>query len=163
DLMSTKKQHLPFGTWPSAISAAQAARGSRRMGMMQASGDAIYWSESRPEEHGRQVIVRAHPGGVREDILPAPYSARSRVHEYGGGELRAAGDTVYFINNEDQQVYALAPGRRPQRITDAADTRFADLCLDAARQRLIGVAETHPPKQQTEHELPRNALVAIAL
>ena len=110
-----------------------AARASRRIGMVQAAGDAIYWSESRPEEQGRQAIVRVGTDGQREDILPKPYSARSRVHEYGGGEFLVAGDTVYFVNDKDQQVYALAPGRRPRRITDAPRTRFADFAHDPRR------------------------------
>src|SRR5262245_40715965 len=140
---ASKRTILPFGTWPSPISAALAARASRRTGLLQAAGDAVYWSESRPEEQGRQVIVRAGPDGVREDILPAPYSARSRVHEYGGGEFLAANEIVYFVNNADQQVYALVPGQQPQRVTEAPGTRFADLAHDPARNRLIAVAETH--------------------
>ncbi len=70
--MPAKKRTLPYGTWPSPISAALAARGSRRTGMLQAAADAIYWSESRPEEQGRQVIVRAGPDGLQEDVLPTP-------------------------------------------------------------------------------------------
>ena len=161
--MPAKKRTLPYGTWLSPISAALAARGSRRTGMLQAAGDAIYWSESRPEEQGRQVIVRAGSDGRREDLLPAPYSARSRVHEYGGGEFLVAGDMVYFINDKDQQVYALTPEKPPQRLTHAADTRFADLAHDPARNRLVGVAETHAPRKGAGQAEPRNALVAIAL
>jgi len=162
--MRAKRRILPYGTWPSSISAEVAARGSGRIGMVQAAGEAIYWSESRPEEQGRQMIVRVGRDGRREDILPKPYSARSRVHEYGGGEFLVASDTVYFVNDKDQQVYALAPGRRPRRITDSPHTRFADFAHDAARDRLVAVAERHAPRGQTgAHTLPRNVLVAIAL
>jgi dienelactone hydrolase len=161
--MPAKKRTLPYGIWPSPISAALAARGSRRTGMLQAAGDAIYWSESRPEDQGRQVIVRAGSDGRQEDILPGPYSARSRVHEYGGGEFLVAGDMLYFINDKDQQVYTLVPGREPKRLTAVAHMRFADLVHDAARARLIGVAERHAPKERAGHALPRNALIAIAL
>jgi dipeptidyl aminopeptidase/acylaminoacyl peptidase len=160
--MPAKKRSLPYGTWPSPISAALAARASRRTGTLQAGGGAVYWSESRPEEQGRQVIVRAGADGRREDILPPPFSARSRVHEYGGGEFLVAGDSVYFINDKDQQVYVLAAGGQPRKLTAALGTRFADLVLEAARDRLIGVAETHEPGQRA-HSLPRNSLVAIAL
>jgi dipeptidyl aminopeptidase/acylaminoacyl peptidase len=48
-------------------------------------------------------------------------------------------------------------------LTHAADTRFADLVHDPARNRLVGVAETHAPRKGAGHALPRNALVAIAL
>jgi dipeptidyl aminopeptidase/acylaminoacyl peptidase len=162
--MPAQRRILPYGTWPSPISPAMAARGSSRISMVQAAGDAIYWSETRPEEQGRQTIVRVGRDGRREDILPKPYSARSRVHEYGGGEFLVTGDTVYFVNDKDQQVHALTPGRRPHRITDAAGTRFADFAYDAARDRLIAVAEVHAPRDQPgAHALPRNVLVSIGL
>jgi len=161
--MPARKRTLPYGAWPSPVSAALAARGSRRTGLLQAAADAIYWSESRPEEQGRQAIVRTGPDGRRQDILPAPWSARSRVHEYGGGEFLVAGDTVYFVNDRDQQVHALRPGKQPQRLTDAPGTRFADFVLDAARDRLLAVAETHAPTGRGAHSPPRNSLVAIAL
>jgi len=162
--MPAKRQTLPYGTWPSPITPAMAAQGSR-IGLVQAAGDALYWSEWRPEEQGRQAIVRVGRDGRREDVLPKPYSARSRVHEYGGGEFLVAGATVYFVNAKDQQLHALVPGRRPRRITDAPDTRFADFVHDAGRDRLIAVAEVHPPHAAAAaaHAPPRNVLVAIGL
>jgi len=158
------KRPLPFGLWPSPVSAELAARGSRRFGMVQASGEAVYWSEARPEEQGRQVIVRCGPDGRPVDVLSKPYSARSRVHEYGGGEFLVSGATIFFVNDKDQQVYELATPAAPQRITKAAGMRFADFAHDASRARLIAVAETHAPKgTAAAHDLPRNALAAIAL
>jgi dipeptidyl aminopeptidase/acylaminoacyl peptidase len=156
------KKTLPFGTWPSPLTPVAVAKGSRRFGTLQAEGGAVYWSESRPEQGGRQVIVRARDGEV-EEVLPPPFSARSRVHEYGGGEFLVAGDTIYFVNDKDQQVYRLQTGAQPRRMTDAPGTRFADFALDAARQRLIAVAEIHVRQKGQRHALPRNALVAIAL
>ena len=158
------KRPLAFGLWPSPISAELAARGSRRFGTLQANAEAVYWSEGRPEDQGRQVIVRAGPDGRPADILPKPYSARSRVHEYGGGEFLVSGATVFFVNDKDQQVYELTPPRAPRRVTKAPGTRFADFAHDASRGRLIAVAETHAPKDRAgTHALPRNALAAIAL
>jgi acetyl esterase/lipase len=163
--MPAKKRTLPYGTWPSPITPGLAARASGRTGTLQAGAGAVYWSEPRPEEQGRQVIVRARAdGGRREDILPPPYSARSRVHEYGGGEFTVAGHTIYFVNDKDQQVFVLAPGGQPQKLTDAPGARFADLVPDATRERLIGVAETHaPPERGGAPSLPANTLVAVAL
>ena len=158
------KRPRPFGIWPSPVSAELAARGSRRFGMVQASGKAVYWSEARPEEQGRQVIVRSGPDGRPVDVLPKPYSARSRVHEYGGGEFLVSGATIFFVNDKDQQIYELVPPAAPQRITRAAGMRFADFAHDASQDRLIAVTETHAPKGTTGvHDLPRNALAAIAL
>jgi dipeptidyl aminopeptidase/acylaminoacyl peptidase len=158
------KRPLAFGIWPSPVSAELAARGSRRFGMVQASGEAVYWTEGRPEDQGRQVVVRCGPDGRPVDVLPKPYSARSRVHEYGGGEFLVSGATVFFVNDKDQQVYQLAAPAAPQRITKAVGMRFADFAHDASRARLIAVTETHVPKgTAAPHDLPRNALAAIAL
>src|SRR5262245_18041051 len=159
------KKTLPFGTWPSPLTPTSVAKGSRRFGTIQAAGGAIYWSESRPEDGGRQVILKmAKPGAEKaEEVLPAPFSARSRVHEYGGGEFLVAGETIYFVNDKDQQVYSLEPGRSPRRLTDTPGTRFSDCTLDAARRRLVRVAEVHPRDEGQHPALPRNALVSIAL
>ena len=156
----------PYGTWPSPISAALAAKGSRRFGSVQSVGGVVYWTESRPEEGGRQVIRRADAAGVVKDLLPTPYSARSRVHEYGGGEFLAISSAVYFVNDKDQDVYVLDvgqdAGQPPQRITDAPSIRFADFAHDAGHSRLIAVAEVHSGDEGA-HASPRNVLVAIAL
>jgi dipeptidyl aminopeptidase/acylaminoacyl peptidase len=153
------KTTLPFGTWTSPISAARAARASRRFGTVQAEADAVYWSESRPEQGGRQVILRADGAGRVAELLPEPYSARSRVHEYGGGEFLVAGGAVFFVNDSDQQIYRSGLGGPPARVSNAPGTRFADLALDARRDRLLAVAEIHRP----DASRPRNALVAVSL
>ncbi len=95
-------------------------------------------------------------------LLPVPYSARSRVHEYGGGEFLAAGGMLYFVNDADQDVYAAdlpeaGASTAVRRITNVAQTRFADFTWDRGRKRLIGVGETHGPAA-----LPQNALWAVS-
>jgi dipeptidyl aminopeptidase/acylaminoacyl peptidase len=146
-----------FGHWPSPISAALVAGSALRFGRIQAVDRAVYWSEGRPAERGRTPVMRwAAEDGVTE-LLPPPYSARSRVHEYGGGEFLVAGSALYFVNDADQDVYAadLSRGAKPsiRRITTVADTRFADFAWDARRDRLIAVGETHGAPA-----LPQNAL-----
>ena len=147
-----------FGTWPSPISAERAAAGTRRFGSIQATRTHVWWTESRPEEKGRQVIYRAGLDGRVEDVLPAPYSARSGVHEYGGGEFLATEETVFFVNNADQDIYTLIPGQRVKRLTAVDGMRFADMVFDATRKRLITVAERH-----TKDHHPENLLVTIGL
>jgi hypothetical protein len=41
------------------------------------------WQQIRPEEGGRTTIMHSSGGKVTQ-VLPAPWNARSRVHEYGG-------------------------------------------------------------------------------
>ncbi len=158
DAIMEKKQ-FAFGHWPSPIPAGSVAEGALRFGRVQVCGSAVYWSESRPAEKGRAPVMRwTEEAGVSE-LFPAPYSARSRVHEYGGGEFLVAEDRLFFVNDADQDVYeaGLAPGAAIRRITDLPATRFADFAWDGRRQRLIGIGETHG-----QHEtLPENALWTV--
>ncbi len=149
-----------YGHWPSPISASSAAGGALRFGRVQIADGAIFWSEARPAEKGRSPIMRwtAESGAV--ELLLAPYSARSRVHEYGGGEFLVAASTLYFVNDADQQVYA-APlsgggGASIRRIANVSNTRFADFAWDERRNRLIAVGETHGADA-----LPQNALWVV--
>jgi hypothetical protein len=49
-------------------------------------GQTIYWLEARPQEEGRNVVVRGSGAGAGTgDIVPKPFNVRTRVHEYGGG------------------------------------------------------------------------------
>src|SRR5579883_2086702 len=85
-LLVMSKRAVPFGLWPSPLSAASVAAGGLRFRRLQGAGGALFWSESRPAEQGRSPVLRWDRGGLSE-LVPPPYSARSRVHEYGGGEF----------------------------------------------------------------------------
>ena len=76
----------------------------------------IYWVEMRPAEGGRQVIVKRDKLGQLSDINPQPFNARTRVHEYGGGDYLAANGTVYFSNFADQRLYKVLPVKRRYRL-----------------------------------------------
>lgn len=104
----------PFGTWPSPFHAADIASSAPRIDGARFVGDEIWWGESVPAEGGR-VTVRSSTGGV---LLPEPWSARSRVHEYGGGAWTAdAGGTLFFVDAGDQRVYRTRPGADPEPLT----------------------------------------------
>lgn len=61
------------------------------------------------------MTVRSSLG---HEVLPAPWSARSRVHEYGGGAWTADADGIlYFVDAGDQRVYRLPPGSDPVALT----------------------------------------------
>jgi hypothetical protein len=128
--------------WPSPITAAQAAAGRVRIDDLQLDGGDAYWIEGRPSEGGRCVIVRERDGAAT-DLIPAPYSARNWVHEYGGAAMRAYRGTVYFSNAADGRLYALETGG-PAPITPAiAGLRYADFEVDEARGRLVCIVEDH--------------------
>ena len=133
----------PYGSWRSPITADAIVAESITIGQVAIDGDAILWTEGRPSEGGRNVIVRMTPDGAVADVNPAPFNARTRVHEYGGGAWIASDGTAWFSNFDDQRIYRLEPDGEPQPITPDAPLRYADATLDRRRNRLICVREDH--------------------
>jgi dipeptidyl aminopeptidase/acylaminoacyl peptidase len=114
------------------------------------AGDDVYWIELRPSERGRQVIVRRSANGETTDINPTDFNARTRVHEYGGGDYVVHDAGVYFSNFADQQLYRQSGGP-PERITNETSDdrlRYADAVIDGRRDRLIAVREDHRQKDR---------------
>lgn len=138
------------GSWRSPIDARVVTGGTKGYGELRARGDALFWTESRPEEAGRSTLVMQVADSNRE-LTPSPFNPRSRVHEYGGGAycVADAGATygrVYFVNFADQNVYeistAAGPGETPRPVTKGEATeRFADLAWDG--RALLAVRERH--------------------
>ena len=95
-----------------------------------------------------------------EELTPAPYNVRTRVHEYGGGAYSVDAQQIIFSNFSDNQLYRIHQTGELQRITDG-DTllRYADFNLDPTRQRLIGICEDH---HQSSLQ-PQNTICALAL
>ncbi len=137
----------PYGSWRSPITADLIASRFVRLAAGPLHRGTAYWLESRPAERGRNVIVRRRADGQVEEVNPAPFNARTRVHEYGGGAFTVHGEVVYFANFTDQRLYRVAPGEPPTPITPPTDPpaalRYADAVVDEARQRLICVREDH--------------------
>ena len=92
------------------------AAGKVSRGGLQTDGDSVYWSESRPDHGGRQVVVRCRPGRPPADVSPAGVSVRSRVHEYGGGAATVAAGVLFYVDQDDQRWYRTRPstGRPPR-------------------------------------------------
>ena len=151
--MSTDDR-LPYGSWPSPISPADMPTGSLRLGRAQYVGGEVWWAESVPAERGRTAIMRDSSAAP---VLPAPWSARSRVHEYGGGSWVALdGDAFAFVEQRDQRVYRSEPGAEPRPLTPE-DPRLAHGDLVWAEGALWAVRETH----LAEHGTPLREIVRI--
>jgi dipeptidyl aminopeptidase/acylaminoacyl peptidase len=123
---------------------------------------AVWWVEGRPLEGGRQVIVQAAlDGSGRRDVTPAGFSARTRVHEYGGGVYTVVDGEVIFSNDADARVYRHRPGEQPMPLTPEPSRprglRYADFAAAADGRRILCVRESH----EAEGE-PVNELVALA-
>ena len=133
----------PYGSWKSPITSDLIVEGSVGLSQPAFDGDDIYWLELRPKEAGRHVIIRRTPDGVRTDVNPAPFNARTRVHEYGGGDYVVRHRVVYFSNFSDQRLYRQDGLNAPEALTAPGEMRYADATMDHARGRLICVREDH--------------------
>ncbi|MDQ3911360.1 MAG: S9 family peptidase [Actinomycetota bacterium] len=149
----------PYGSWRSPTTSDLIVRGVIGLDGVVLEGHDVFWLEARPGEGGRQVVVRRAPDGSTEDVTPRSYNARTRVHEYGGGDFAAHDGVVYFSNFAGQRLYRVPPGEEPRPLTPEADRRYADMLVDASRRRIVAVREDHT---QTRRE-PVNELVAVDL
>ena len=153
----TQKRIAPFGSWNSPITATAIASESFGLAQVAIDGDDLYWTETRPWEGGRSVIVRQSADGETSDVTPTGFNVRNRVHEYGGGAFTVHDGVVYFTNDSDQRVYAHRPGESPTPITPDDARRYADLEVDQLHNRILCVCEDH---SESEAE-PTNSIVAI--
>lgn len=147
----------PYGTWSSPITSELVVAGSIGLSEVQLLGGGTYWLETRPQEGGRGVIVCADDKGRVRDCLPAPFNARSRVHEYGGGAYLPTARGIIFSNDADRCIYVIEKDAPPRRLTEPGAVRYADFMFDARRQQLVAVCE-----QAAEPE-PRNTLIRLPL
>lgn len=137
-----------YGSWKSPITSDLIVADMIGLGGATFINGTLYWTEMRPKENGRIVIVRRTSDGVTQDINPQPFNARTRVHEYGGRAHLVVGDTIFYSNFADQRLYRQVGSEQPEPITPAVDLRYADPIYDARRARLICVREDHTIKDQ---------------
>jgi len=111
------KQTRQPGAWPSPLSASLLAQAGSSVMWSQAMGDDLWWDEVRPSEGGRSLVVSRHQG----DILKAPWSAKSQVHEYGGiswlGLMLDGKAMLAFVNKADQRIYITEPKGEPRPLS----------------------------------------------
>jgi dipeptidyl aminopeptidase/acylaminoacyl peptidase len=160
-----------YGRWPSPLTAGEVARGKVSLSELCSDGAALYWLESRPEENGRVVFVRAGAEGPR-DHSPDGVSIRSRVHEYGGGAVclvpgGAAGAFAY-VDQADQRVWlcngpsAAAGSATPRPLSppspEGSSVRYGGLSATADGRWVLAVREAHT----NDGRPPQRSIVAIA-
>jgi dipeptidyl aminopeptidase/acylaminoacyl peptidase len=169
-----------YGEWPSPITAAQVAGGRIRLSHPMVRGTTAWWEEDRPGEGGRTTVMR-HANGMTTALLPAPWNARTRVHEYGGRSYQPVpapdggpAGPVVFAHFDDQRLYLAGPGTadgtaQPAPLTPdpaAADAgsagehrglRYADFVLSPDGREIWCVRERHEAGKVTR------AIVAVPL
>ena len=139
----TQPTVAPYGSWKSPITSDLIVTGTVGLGLIALDDDDVYWIESRPAEGGRSVVVRHTPDGRAANVTPPPFNARTRVHEYGGGEYLVADGIVCFSHWNDQRLHRQEPDTSPWPITPEGQWRYADGILDRRRGRILCICEDH--------------------
>jgi dipeptidyl aminopeptidase/acylaminoacyl peptidase len=136
------------GAWPSPLDAADVVAGASVPTAVAAGAGAVWWSETRPLEGGREALVRYSRDGTTAEVLPEGWNVRTRVHEYGGGAWWVHGDVVFCTRWDDQRLYRLDPdGTPPVPLTPEPPTphawRYADGDVTPDGTWTICVRERH--------------------
>ncbi|NLG98493.1 MAG: S9 family peptidase [Chloroflexi bacterium] len=107
-MTSQKPTQLPFGLWPSPITAALISQ-RLRFDDVQWAGADLVWLESRS---GKSVLISLSPGGERRELTDEP-APRGGVG-YGGGDFTASKDTILFAAR-DGRIFRRGLGFEPPR------------------------------------------------
>lgn len=146
-------QHLPYGSWPSSISAADVAAGTKPLGGAAFLNDAAVIQQARPEQAGRitLLLVDITTGQQRAELIPRDFNVRSRVHEYGGASWVLLEDPephIVFANFADQRLWRVAvSGGEPTALTPESSSagnpalRFAELVPGPGTGSVLAIME----------------------
>ncbi|MEM7175650.1 MAG: prolyl oligopeptidase family serine peptidase [Chlamydiota bacterium] len=135
----------PYGSWTSPITASLIVEKALRFGDVKISHGQIYWTEARPDEQGRSVIMTWEQQAARA-LLPTPYSARSRVHEYGGAAFLATPDALFFSHSKDNHLYSLSADGTCTALNCNESCRYAEPVFDFTRNFIYAIEEEHTPQ-----------------
>ena len=142
----------PFGSWKSPITSDLIVADTVGISSPTWHRGELLWIESRPQESGRNVLVRRGNDGSERDINPAPFNIRTRVHEYGGSAWLLHNGTVFFSNFSDQHLYRQGLDEAtPTQLTHDDGLRFANGCVDEDRNRIVCVIEDHRGEGEAEN------------
>lgn len=141
--LASNVQEAPYGSWKSPITADLIVSDMIRFTGAFVINGSLYWGELRPSEKGRIALVRKTSKGIQEELIPKEFNARTRVYEYGGVSYNFVGDTIYFSNFSDQQLYKRDPSGKIAQLTHEKNFRFADGNYNPKRNLLYYIFEEH--------------------
>jgi acetyl esterase/lipase len=145
---------LPYGAWPSPISAADVARGSVDLQFPAAvstpAGIEVWWLEGRPDRGGRSALMRRSVDGEISVVVEDEWNVRSRIIEYGArawGRVDTTGGATVFCCWDDQRLYLLRDGEQTPAPLTVAPTESVVHMYGEPRTgpgaTVVAVRETH--------------------
>ncbi|WP_372741369.1 alpha/beta hydrolase family protein [Neptunomonas sp.] len=146
------------------VSAEQAVAGLKDYGQLACDTDGVlFWVEYRPEEAGRNCLIR-YADGVAQNLTPPGFDVRSRVHEYGGlSWCLLDSQSWVFVNKQDQQLYRQQiNAEKPEQLTFLMESRFGEPVYDAIHHRVLMIEEQHFSELHSSENVI-NRLVSLSL
>ena len=163
-MQSSKR--LPYGSWPSPISAHSLVEGVSTVTDIFVDGEDVWWSESRPDEGGRIAIMLHPKDGRPHEVTPPDANVRSRVHEYGGGAWFVADAFLYYVEFRDQRIRRISPEGKIEALTpeppENQSWRFADGRIMPDGASIVCIREVHFHLDDGVVVEPDNQIVSIA-
>ena len=153
---------LPYGSWPTPITSELVVRAARVPGGVRVDGDDLWWSEMRPEEGGCIALLRRSPDGAFTEVVTAPTSARTAVHEYGGAAWWVDRGVLWYADWATQRLHRVEPGGEAVALTPEPTMprglRYADGSVSPDGRTLLVVQEEH----HADGREPSNTIVRLA-
>ncbi|QPK93645.1 S9 family peptidase [Actinomyces sp. zg-332] len=160
------KIKAPYGLWESSICSSTLTRSTVALAQVRVDSQDTYWVEERPEQEGRNALLRRRPTGQIGEFLPLTpenelLDVRTRVHEYGGKAYGVQNGVIVVTNAKNGRVYKydvnnVTKGLIP--LTPICDLRFGDFELNLHKNVVYAVCENHEDPENI-----RNYLVSIPL
>jgi hypothetical protein len=152
---TTSNMAKPYGTWPSPITSKAITAGSVKLGGVHYHNNQVYWLEGRPQEGGRNVLVKYDPSSIAKserngvDVSPKESNVRTRVHEYGGGAVVFGKEQIYYSDFATQRLCKLSDG---MEVTTGENCiyRFADGVTMDDDSTIVCVREDHTNPKPSE-------------
>ena len=136
-----------FGTWPSPVTSEVVVAAANMPTAIAVDGDDVWWSETRPGEGGRTAVLRRRADGSVDEVLAAPWNARTAVHEYGGGAWWIRGGVLWFADWATQRLHRLADDGVAVALTPeppvSRGLRYADGDVSPDGSAVLCVQEAH--------------------
>lgn len=148
--MSAKnKQPQGYGAWTSPIDGEFLAKAGKSPNELFSSQGSLFYSESRANERGRNVIMRLDSGSDKPVEVTGPdANVRTRVHEYGGGAWSVTDGVIYYSDDSDGRLRKLDTDGKVTILSPEPDhersLRYADGRVTPNGKWYVCVREWHP-------------------
>ena len=138
--------------WNEHLKAQDIAEKSINFGDVHFNSDVLFWSESRPLEKGRSIIISYNEQGVFKEETTSEYNVTAGVHGYGGGAFIVRDEFIYFNDGLTNQIFKKNILQNTiEQLTFESDFSYGDFSVDSVHRylyclRLNKKESSHFPK-----------------